>query len=120
MPMTMLVMLSLPEDAEIMPSFFEILKNISITMQQTGKCQTHLPYLELQTLLKYKPCLHSLSRTPSWARKRAGYAHALSAVERVLRHFLWDPGPLSVTISKQKIILLLKFACILGQKKLVA
>ena len=43
---------------------------------------------------------------------RAFYAHALSPVERVLGHFLCDPGHINVTISRQKeMILLLKFAC---------
>ena len=49
------------------------------------------------------------------------YAHALSPVESVLSHFLWDPGPMNATISR-KLILLLKFArnSYLGSKKLVS
>ena len=40
------------------------------------------------------------------------HAYTLSLVERVLGHFMWGPGPMSVTINRQKkIILLLKFAC---------
>ena len=57
-------------------------------MQQTSKWQTHLPYLQLETLLVLNACV--------------SYAHALSPVERVLGHFLWDPGPMNVTISRQK------------------
>ena len=33
---------------------------------------------------------------------RASYAYTLSLVERVLGHFMWDPGPMSVTINRQK------------------
>ena len=33
---------------------------------------------------------------------RASYAHALSPVGRVLGHFLWDPGPMNETKSRQK------------------
>lgn len=49
---------------------------------------------------------------------RAKYAHALSLVERVLGHFLWDTGPLNVTKRTQKMIF---FACNtdLRPKKLV-
>ena len=32
----------------------------------------------------------------------ASYAHALSSVERALGHFLWDPDPINVSISRQK------------------
>ena len=43
---------------------------------------------------------------------RASYAHALSPVKRVLGDFLWDIGPMNLTVSKQKkLILFLKFAC---------
>ena len=38
---------------------------------------------------------------------------------RVQGHFLWDPRPMNVIISGQKMILVLKFACktlIVGQK----
>ena len=34
---------------------------------------------------------------------RASYSHELSPVERALGHFLWDPGPMNVTIRGQKI-----------------
>lgn len=42
--------------------------------------------------------------------------------ERVQGHFLWDPRPMNVIISGQKMILLLKLACktlIVGQKGLL-
>ena len=29
-------------------------------------------------------------------------AHALSPVERILDHFLWEAGPMNVTIRRQK------------------
>ena len=32
---------------------------------------------------------------------RASHVHALSLVERVLSHFLLDPGPMNVTIKRQ-------------------
>ena len=34
--------------------YFKFGKNTSITMQQTSKWQTHLPYLQLETLLVHK------------------------------------------------------------------
>ena len=42
---------------------------------------------------------------------RACYVHRLSLVERVLSHFLLDPGAMNLTIGRQKMISLLKFAC---------
>ena len=43
--------------------------------------------------------------------KRTSYANTLSPVKRVLGHFFWDPGLMNVTISRQKINLLLKSVC---------
>lgn len=37
------------------------------------------------------------TRTPS-----SHYAHALSVVEGVLCHLLWDPVPMNATVSRQK------------------
>ena len=50
------------------------------------------------------------------------YAHGLSSKERILAHFLWDPGPMNVTKSRQKSDLLLKMSVTLisDLKKLVA
>ena len=50
------------------------------------------------------------------------YADGLSSKERILAHFLWDPGPMNVTISRQKYDLLLKMpvTMISDLKKLVA
>ena len=42
---------------------------------------------------------------------RACYVHRLSLVERVLSHFLFDPGAMNLTIGRQTVISLLKFAC---------
>ena len=33
---------------------------------------------------------------------RDSYTHALSPVERVLGHFLWDPGLMNVALRRQK------------------
>ena len=41
-------------------------------------------------------------RTPSWVAEQS-YAHALSPVKSELRDFLWDIGPMNVTISRQRI-----------------
>ena len=48
-------MLILAKNAELMLLLFtlNLVKNTSITMQQTGKWQTHLPYLHLATLKMY-------------------------------------------------------------------
>ena len=53
---------------------------------------------------------------------RACYVDALSLVERVLSHFLLDPGPMNVTISRQKNDFVTLFACYSnrGPKKLIA
>ena len=53
--------------------------------------------------------------------KSTSYAHGLSSVERILGHFLGDPGPMDVTISRQKFDLLLKFTCNndLGPKRII-
>ena len=53
---------------------------------------------------------------------RACYFHTLSLVERVLSHFLLDPGSMNMTINRQINDLLLRFACNtdLGPKTLVA
>jgi len=45
---------------------------------------------------------------------RDSYAHALSPVERVLGHFLWDPGLLNVALRRQKMDL--PVTLISGQK----
>ena len=52
----------------------------------------------------------------------ASYMHALNPVETIPGHFQREPGTMNVTMSKHKMILLLKFACNtnLGLKKLVA
>lgn len=73
----------------------------------------------IRVLILHNLCPHRLLYILG---NRAGYAHALSPVERVLGHFKWNPSPMSVTIRRQKLILLLKFACNtdLGPKKLVA
>ena len=48
------------------------------TMQKTSTWQTHLPYLQVETLLQYRihqsntgnyHCMHWLSKTPSWVTK---------------------------------------------------
>ena len=50
----------------------------------------------------------------------ASYMHALNPVETIPGHFQREPGTMNVTMSKQKMILLLKFACNtnLGLKKI--
>ena len=49
------------------------------TMQKTSTWQTHLPYLQVETLLQYRihqsytgnyHCMHWLSKTPSWVTKQ--------------------------------------------------
>ena len=69
-------------------------------MQQTSKWRTYLPYLHLETLRVYNLLADDYKKkistqTPSYARR------ALSPVERGL--FLWDPGPMNVTIDRQKV-----------------
>ena len=69
-------------------------------MQQTSKWRTYLPYLHLETLRVYNLLADDYkntisTQTPSYARP------ALSPVERGL--FLWDPGPMNVTIDRQKV-----------------
>ena len=90
-------------------------------MQHSSKWQTHLPYLKLETLVTYKFPVSTRCHGRRVVSKRASYAHALSPMERDLGYFLWDPVPLNVTISRQKIILLLKLALSsdLGSKNIV-
>ena len=49
---------------------------------------------------KYK---NSTNKQPTRGRHpRACYVHTLSLVERVLSHFLLDPGAMNLTIGRQK------------------
>ena len=51
----------------------------------------------------YSTCLEYNQHADAILDNRASYSHELSSVERAVGHFLWDPGPMNVTISGQKI-----------------
>ena len=85
------------------------------TMQKTSTWQTHLPYLQVETLLQYRihqsytgnyHCMHWLSKTPSWVTKQVWCA----------RNSPWSlhMGPRShqcVNKQTKNWFFLLKFAC---------
>ena len=76
-----------------------------MTTQHTSKLKTHLLYSHLQTLSlsdNYKNSINNQIADVILSN-RTSHAHALSPVERVRGHFLWEQGAVNVTISWQKI-----------------
>lgn len=95
-------MLILAKNAELMLLLFtlNLVKHLENNATKTSKWRTYLPYLHLETLRVYNLLADDYkntisTQTPSYARP------ALSPVERGL--FLWDPGPINVTIDRQKV-----------------
>ena len=74
-------------------------------MQNTGKWQTHVLYSSNSNFTSAKfiingiPGYQCLAKYSQWTPSRGNRdAHALSPVG----HFLWDTGPINVTIRRQK------------------
>ena len=82
----------------------DLLKKKHLNASCTIKWQTHLPCLHQESLIhsltsmKTQPVINQ--HADASPGNRACYVHELSLVERVLSHFLLDPGPMNVTINR--------------------
>ena len=86
------------------------LKKNHLNASCTSNWQTHLPCLHQETLRvlnslsdKYENSNNINNRhADATSGNRDSYVRKLSLVERVLSHFLLDPGPMNVTINRLK------------------
>ena len=88
-------------------TYFLFGKNSSITEQLTRKGKQIFPIHKLKSFLAHNSSkITWLSISCKVFTVNGSFdnrdAHALSPVERILGHFLWEAGPMNVTIRRQK------------------